>query len=193
MVLSSISARADVLLSFLMNTSSVAGTTGYLDFQFNPLNSSTLAETATIENFAEATYNPALGSIQTGASGGPVGVSTIVLPNSTPYNDEFDGITYGKSITFVLDLGGPGVNSPNGALSTSEFDFSLFNSAQNSILTSNVNGYALTVDVNANGSVTVTPDSPYVKSTPEPASLGLIGLPLALAAGAYFKRRHNVL
>jgi hypothetical protein len=183
--------QADVLLPFLVNTSSVSGAQGFLDFQFNPLNASTLPETATIVSFSGATYNSTLGATLTGgATGGPAGVSNIVLSNSTSYNDAFEGVSYGKSISFTLDLSGIGITNPNGNRSSGEFDFSLFDSNQNPILTSNPNGYALTVDVNANGTIAVVPQSPNVTLTPEPSSLSLLSLPLlGLAAKKFLRRR----
>ena len=190
-VLTSVAAHADVLLPFLVNTAG-APPTGYLDLQFNP-QAGTLPETATITNFSGATYNSTLGATLTGgATGGPIGSSNIVLSNSTPYNDAFEGVNYGKVISFTLDLSGPGITNPHGNLSAGEFDFSMFDSNQKPILTANVNGYALTVDVNANGSVTVTPDTPNVTYLPEPASLSLIGLPLLALGGLQLLRRRLV-
>ena len=187
----SVAAHADVYLPFLVNTSSVSGSTGYLDFQFNPGGSNSLPETATIINFAGGSYNSSLGQTTAGAaSGGPV-PSNIVLPNSTPYNDVFDGFNYGNTIAFTVDLSGLARSNPNPNLPGSSFAFSMFNSSQTPILTSDPYGYAATINLNPDGSITVLTESPDVLALPEPASLGLFGLPLLGLVAARLMRRHT--
>ena len=82
-----LAAHADVLLCAVVDTHTIAGTTGYVDFQFNPGPFSTQSATLDIKNFAGATY-VAGSQIDTGGASGGRFPGAIVLTNSTVYNDD---------------------------------------------------------------------------------------------------------
>jgi PEP-CTERM motif len=104
----------------------------------------------------------------------------------------FEGFTYGSTLSFQVSLFGPALSSPDGkSTSGSTFAFSMFSDAAGTmpVLTSDtVNGFAFTVDVNLDGSTTVTNSSAQttvVPATgpppvPEPGSLALLGTAIAL-------------
>jgi len=192
------SAMADGLTyDVTVDTSSIAGTSGSLDFQFNPGALVTQTANLQIEDFtSDGTLG---GSILTGdAVGGLPG--TVSLDNLTGFNDYFTGFTYGSTLSFLLNLSGPAVTSPDGiSTSGSEFAFSMFSDAGGTlpVLTSDsVNGYALTSGINLDGTATITNNSTQLAVTtpitaaPEPSMLLLLGS--GLTSLIFLRRKVNL-
>lgn len=192
LAMSAVSAKADVVYSFIVNTSSLAGTNGYVDFQFNPGVLSTQSATVDIKNFAGATYVAGSQTDVGGASGGPV-PGVIAITNSGIYNDDNEELKFGSTLTFTLDFTGPAINAPSGtALSGSSFAFSLFDSTDtNPLLTTDPNGFAAVVNVGTNGSVVTTTPSSAVTIVPEPASCLMIGLASLLTLGLCIRKKQK--
>jgi hypothetical protein len=199
MVLSSFAAaRADIVYQINVNTSSISGTAGSLDFNFNPGLLVTQAASLNILNFASGGTLGGGPSVIGDVSGGAL-PATLTFDNGTPFNDYFEGFTFGSSLMFDVRLYGPAVNSPDGtSTSGSTFAFSTFSDAAGTIptLTSDLtDGFAATIDVNLDGTATVTNFSPQtaigspVSEVPEPSSLLLLGTEVALAAFFLRKRR----
>jgi len=148
-------AEAVVTYFVTVDTSSVNGTSGFLDFQFNPGNSSTQAATATISNFTGGTF----GAPQPGGNVSGTLPATVTFVNSTALNELFQGFTYGSSFSFLLTLSGPAIDTPNGiATAGSTFGVGLYDSGSNPILTNQgaTTGFAGQVDINLNGTTTST-------------------------------------
>jgi hypothetical protein len=188
------SAMADGLTyDVTVDTSSLAGTSGSLDFQFNPGPLTTQTADVQIQNFT--TDGTLGGSILTGDATGAL-PGTVSLDNLTGFNDYFTGFTYGSTLSFLLNLSGPAVTSPDGiSASGSEFGFSMFSDPGGTIpvLTSDsVNGYAMTAGINLDGTATITNSSSQltvttpVTAAPEPGTLLLLSMGLA---GLVFLRR----
>jgi hypothetical protein len=170
----------------LVDTSAVAGLSGFLDFQFAPGDATTQPAFVTLTNFI--TDGTLLGPPN--VNGGVTGTlpGTLTIDNSTAFNDYFEQFTFGSSFAFNLMLDGPALQIPNGtANSGSTFGLALFDSAQNPILTADPNGFAGLVNVKLDGSTFTTvfaSDShggaPVVQfvATPEPSTIGpsLLGL-----------------
>ncbi len=186
--LAATSAYADQFVGVTIDTSSIAGTTGSLDFQFNPGPTSGQAATVTVLDFTGgsfAGFQQDFGA----ASGGPV-ASHITISNTGADNEDFETFAFGNLLSFVLDFTGPAVNSPNGtSTSTSLFAFLLFSDTNGTIpvLTGDPNGIAALATVNLNGTVSTEAVSPAAVVTPEPSSLCLVGS--ALILGARFLRK----
>lgn len=149
---------AAVAYTVTVNTSAVNGTSGFLDFQFNPGNATSQPATAQIANFQSTggalTGVPAVTGNVSGTLPG-----TVTFVNSTALNEYFQGYNYGTSFTFLLILSGPAIDAPNGtATAGSTFCVGLYDAAQNPILTNQaaVTGCAGAVDINLNGSTTAT-------------------------------------
>jgi hypothetical protein len=179
------------LINLTVDTSTISGTTGSIDFQFNPGPFTTQAATAQILSFAGATYVSGTQSQFGGATGGPL-PATVTIANSAADNEDFEGIKFGTSLGFTLSFDGPAITSPNGSLSTSTFALSLFSDASGTIpvLTSDPNGVLATVQLNRNSGALITqvvsPNAQFGPAVPEPGSLLLVGGALvALAARAY--------
>jgi len=182
------SADADgVTYDVTVNTSSIAGTSGSLDFQFNPGPLATQAANLQIQSFMPG------GGVGTAVSTGDVTGAlpgTITFDNGSGYNDYFTGFTYGSTLSFLVNLYGPAVSTPDGvSTSGSMFSFSMFSDPGGTmpVLTSDTtDGYAFTVAINLDGSTTPTNYSSELTATPvnavatpEPGTLLLFVLGLA--------------
>jgi hypothetical protein len=190
-VLAANAALADPIYVVTMNTSGASGTTGSLDFQFDPGPLMTQAATVQITFFTGGSF---VGLPQT--LGGVTGElpAPITINNTSQLNDYFQSFTFGNSLSFVVSFSGPAVDSPNGtSTSTSEFAFSTFSDQNGTVpvLTSDPNGISATAVVNLNGSVKTSSISPdiQVQLAPEPGTLSMfIG---AVAALGCFKLRRR--
>jgi hypothetical protein len=100
-----------------IDTSSLSGTAGSLEFQFNPASTSN-GVTATIFNFTGGTPGAVDNPLPNGGGANPIGdvsgslPGTITLVDGTPLNDLIQNFTYGVSlsfeVTFSADLAGTG-------------------------------------------------------------------------------------
>ena len=181
-------ALASQILEVSVDTSTISGTTGSIDFQFNPGSLGYQAATVQIANLAGGTYG---GTQQDfgGATGGPY-PNAISLTNSAADNEDFETFTFGNKLFFSLLFSGPAVDSPNGtSSSTSEFAFSMFSDANgfDPVLTSDPNGVAALVTVNLNGTLATDAVSTKAAFVPEPGTFGLVAG--AFAALAWIRRK----
>src|ERR1035441_9156374 len=172
-------ASADIMYQVTVDTSAISGTAGSLDLQFNP--GPLVSQSAFLQILSFASNGTLAGSPQlTGDVNGTL-PGTLTFDNGTGLNDYFEGFTFGSNLLFDVKLYGPAVNSPDGlSTSGSTFAFSMFCDAAGTIpalTTDTTNGFAFTVDVNLDGTTTMTNYSsqttvaPVTSSgTPEPAS-----------------------
>jgi hypothetical protein len=149
------SARAGFVYQVTVNTSSLQGSGGYLDFQLNPADSTAKAATATIQSYLQ-TGGGALAptSVNTGDAFGTL-PATLTLDNGTAFNDIFQGVTFGSQFSFQLTLSGDAFDHPGGTKGSS-FALSLYSSdGITPLLTTDPNGSVLTINVNPNGTTQV--------------------------------------
>lgn len=186
--------RASQIVYVTVDTTSLNATTGSVDFQFNPGPLVSQAATVQIGGFSGVTY---AGGQQDfgGASGGPI-PAAVNIANSAQDNEDFESVTFTKSLSFSLTFDGPAVTSPNGtSTSTSLFALSLFSDAAGTkpVLTSDPNGIAATVTVNLDGTLSRNAISPNVQLTgvPEPGSLPLLAGALAMLGALRFSKRRS--
>jgi hypothetical protein len=170
---------APVTYDITVNTSSISGTAGSLDFSFNPGGSQ--AQAASLQILGFSSDGSLAGSPALTADVSGILPSTLTFDNGTGYNDYFEGFTYGSTLSFDVSLFGPALSSPDGTSSFgSTFAFSMLSDAAGTIpalTTDTTDGFAFIVNVNLDGSTTVAnySDQTTVESgtsvVPEPDSL----------------------
>ena len=173
-----------------VDTSSISGTAGSLDFNFNPGPLVTQGASLQIVGFASDgtfTGSPTLTGDVTGAL-----PSTLTFDNGTGFNDYFTSFTFGSTLSFDVSLFGPALSSPDGvSTSGSTFAFSMFSDPVGTIpvlTTDTTDGFAFTVDVNLDGTTTATSFLP-VSGAPEPGTTSLVITGMALIGLAARIRR----
>jgi len=157
-----------VLYSVSVDTHTISGLTGTVDFQFDPATPLSQFAFSEILNFTGGSLVPP--STITGDVGGAL-PGIVVLNNDTPTNEYQEGFVFGPNILFDLLIAGPALTNPGLFLGGSTFSFSVLNSTGVPLLTTSSSGALFAVDVNAGGTTTLNIYSPAVTITPEPASL----------------------
>jgi hypothetical protein len=207
----SIASAAPITYDVTVDSSSISGTAGSLDFQFNPGPLVTQAASVEILDFMSdggmLVGSPVPMGDVTGTLPGTPGMPAVTFQNDMAFNDYFQGFTYGSTLSFEVSLFGPALSTPDGvSTSGSRFAFSMFSDAAGTIpvlTTDTVNGFAFTIDVNLDGTTTVTNCSPQTtiptttvtncspQTTPEPNTLALlaVGVGLCLAFAVRPQRR----
>jgi hypothetical protein len=171
-----------------VDTSSISGDVGSLDFQFNPGPFTTQAANLQILGFtSDGTLDPlAVGPQLTGDAAGAL-PGTLAFDNGGGFNDYFEDFTFGSNISFTVSLFGPALTAPDGtSTSGSTFAFSMFSDPGGTmpVLSSDPSGAAFTTGVNLDGSTSASnlsgTDLSYsVVPTPEPGNLVLLATSLA--------------
>ena len=190
-----LTALADpVLEAVSVDTSSLNGTSGSLDFNFNPGPLVSQSASLQILNFSSDGTLAGSPSVTGDVSGTLPG--TLTFDNGTALNDYFEGFTFGNVLKFDVSLYGPALSSPDGtSTSGSSFGFSMFSDplgATPAFTSDLVDGIALTVLVNLDGSSALTNFSSETSveaaasAVPEPGGLAEM---LLLLLGTVFAAR----
>jgi hypothetical protein len=169
--------------SVLVNTSSLSGDNGSIDFQFNPGVGTFQSATAEVSNFSGGTAGRSQTIYGSGVTGGPLPASISLTNTAGQDNEVLDTYTFGNSLAFMVNFSGPAVTSPDGAETAgSLFSFFVYSDAlgNNPALTSDPNGIALSFTLDPQGTISYNIPSPDVQIAPEPSTLALFGAPLLL-------------
>jgi hypothetical protein len=198
-------AIADEIYSVTVDTNGDSGQEGYLDLQLNPGAFATNLTNAQVTNFITNGTLDSFGLDPTFPADGYVGDVTGVLPGNLTFdnlqnpNEYTQGITFGSTISFDVDLYGPAIDSPDTTdypSGSSLFVVDFFDLDGNALLTNSSIGDVFTIDVNPNGSITPTayanasggPSMATFSQVPEPSMALLLGGGL-IAIGALGRRR----
>lgn len=181
----SLASASPITYDVSVSTGAISGTSGSLDFQFNPGPLVSQLASLQILNF---TSNGTLAGAPTltGDASGTL-PATLTFDNATAFNDYFQGFTFGTTLAFNVSLYGPALSSPDGiSTSGSTFALSMFSDAAGTIpalTTDTTNGFASIVNVNLDGSTTVTNFSAQtnvapagVAAVPEPSNTALLAV-----------------
>lgn len=178
-----------------INTQTIAGTGGLLNFQFLPANID--APPATIAINAFSATNATLGNAF--AAGDVAGAlpGAVIIKNTFQLNEVAQDFVYGGDLSFNVAL----THDGSSGASSSEFSLYLLGLGQTPgefepLLTTDLDGKLLSIILNADGNssyetfgidssiVSITPDA-----IPEPATILLLSA--GLTAGAFGKRRRK--
>lgn len=156
----------------------LSGTSGYLYLQYNP--STSIASTATVSNFvtdgtlgAQDTVHVVNGSAVSGTLPG-----AVTFNNTNGINDYNHAITFGSTLNFLLSLSSS--SNPATTSGASTFSLGLFGDALGATPLVNVSnpnyaGTAIAINLNDNGTSSVTQYAPQASATPIPAAVYLFG------------------
>lgn len=93
-------AASFVTYSVTVDTSTLDGQTGFVEFQFNPGTDLTPAASVDIRNFTNASALSGLAQTIGGAVG-TLGGNNVTLNNTGGWNDYYQGYTFGSQLTFT--------------------------------------------------------------------------------------------
>ncbi|GAO37204.1 hypothetical protein SCT_2622 [Sulfuricella sp. T08] len=171
-----------------VDTSSLAGQTGWLDFQFNPGDVTAPSATATVAAFATSGGTLLPSATPTGDVSGSLN-SAMTLGNSQYFNDLLQAFTFGTKLSFSINLDLPHPSLDPAAPGTA-FGLSFYDTAYNSLLADPDWGAALVMNLKGDGATEVLAKSAPVSlsataptSVPLPGALGLLFAGISMLAG----------
>jgi hypothetical protein len=185
-------ARADVMFTVDINTSSHLGQAGGIYLQFDPGLNADLASVS-IANFSVAApgaLDPASPlNFSDGGVSGSLDTNNLTISNAFALNDYGEALTFGSHISFLVDLNIPAALTGD---SGSEFLVQVTGpDLLTPLLTADPSGNLVTMSYDTTGAVTVLSTNPdaakvsAVSAVPEPGGFVLLGsvLVLLLLAG----------
>ncbi|MDY6944682.1 MAG: NF038129 family PEP-CTERM protein [Pseudomonadota bacterium] len=186
-VLGSSAALAQVF-EVTVDTSALAGTTGYVDFQLNPADVSAPQAGASILDWAGNITLLGAPMVEGNVTGTLPG--TLQLANSTAFNDYFHAVEFGDAIRFVVEFTG---NSPFPVASVgTSFALALYDAdAVSPLLSDDISGSLVRFEL-ALGELSYETFSPVaqVSAVPLPAAAWLLLTGLTGLIGVSRRRLH---
>ena len=167
----------DQVFQLRIDTSTLAGTSGAIDLQFNPGPNTFQSATVTVSAFqgAGSTSAQKIGSV----TGGPL-PNPLTINNTQALNEDLESIVFGNSLNLTLDFSGIAINTPGSSnpQSGSVFTLGLFSDAAATmpILTYDPDGAIFRQIINPGGQFVTQVISPQASLVPEPSCVALVGL-----------------
>ena len=188
--LSSLSA-ASISYRFTINTATLSGQSDNLDFQLNPGGISSPPVDLDISGFVlnGGSFTANQIALTGDASGSLAG--DLLLDNNSGFNDAFQAVLLGSSVTFVATFSGAGVNNP--ASPGSSFGFSIYNGTGTTpLLTTSADGTIAGINLDASGVAAFTNPAAggggsaatvtAISAAPEPSNAVMMLLGLGLCS-----------
>jgi hypothetical protein len=179
-----------------VDTSSLAGQTGWLDFQFNPGDITAPSATATVAAFATSGGALLPSATFTGDVAGSLN-GAMTLGNSQYFNDLLQAFTFGTKLSFSVNLDLPNPDF-NPAAPGTAFGLSFYDTDYNSLIADPVWGAALVMNLKGDGATEVLAQSTPVSLSataptpvPLPGALGLLFAGVSMLAGVARTRSYQ--
>lgn len=171
-----------------VDTSELAGSNGYVNFQFNPADLPAPAAEASILQWMGSTTLLDAPLIEGNVSGSLPGA--VTLSNGTAFNDYFHAAQFGEAFSFVVQFSG---NVSPSVLGTS-FALALYaDDAATPLLTDDISGSLVRFELSSEGVDFLTSSSAVqVTPVPLPAAAWLLLSGMAALTGAARSRRRAV-
>ncbi len=174
LLLSLSTAHAAMLYHVSVDTSAVNASSGYIDLQFNPGDSSAPAATALLSGFGGSIT--LLPTVTTDGAVTGVLPGSLTFANSTAFNDVFQSVLFGSNFSFDISFDGDFLNA-SGSTGTS-FVVGLYAAdGMTSLLTTDLNGTVLTSELVPGGVVTHTTFAADVLGSPSVVAVTPVPLP----------------
>ena len=170
-------ALPDQVFQLRVDTSTLAGTSGAIDLQFNPGPNTFQSATVQISAFqgASSTSAQKTGSV----TGGPL-PNVLTINNTQALNEDLESIAFGNSLSLTLDFSGVAINTPGSSnpQAGSVFTLGLFSDAAATmpVLTYDPDGAIFREIINPGGQLVTQVTSPQASLVPEPSCVALVTL-----------------
>ena len=164
----------------IVDTSTLLGSGGYVDLQFNPGTITAPGAQAALTSFSSDATLLSGAEVTGNVTGALPGA--LLFSNTTQYNDFFQPVVFGNTTSFNLDFSGAFTTAVSG--SNTRFSLSVLDTDFNSLLTVDPVGTILQFELAPGGGITTTtfnadalgtPSVVTVAAVPEPASVVLLG------------------
>jgi hypothetical protein len=187
-------ASAATVYQVSVDTSSLYGTTGYLDLQFNPGDVTSPSATATLRGFSgDVTLDS--GAVVDGSASGAL-PGTLSFGNDTPFNAALQPVTFSNVFGFTISFSGAYETAVSG--SGTRFSLALLDPAYDPLATVDPVGTILQFELMPGGAVAATTFNAdafgaesivTLTAVPVPAALPLLASAFALFG---FARRRAI-
>ena len=165
----------------VVNTSTISGTDGSLEFQYNPAMTPATISTAVVSPFTTVGGTISPTTEVNGSVTGSLASLPMTLTANTPFNDILENFKFGTSLTFNVTLSTTALVADRFSLTLWNGNISAVDSGTASpvynIMPDDGSGAALTIDYNGVTASTIRNSAQVsVSAVPEPASITMLAI-----------------
>ena len=180
-------ASAATVWQFSLDTSSLAGSEGYLDFQFNPASASAPAFDAVLSDFVMGSGMSLSGAATVDGDVGGALPGDLVFANSTPFNAVLQPVVFGGEFSLTIAFSGDPAAMALG--DGSLFTLGLLDADFANLLSGNIDTPVLSFDLLPGNGLTVTALNGTVTAVPEADRFSMMLAGLAMVMWIVQRRR----